>query len=62
MRLVIGAQIAADKLADWYERFDLDETYDSGKPRYNVNDLSRNLKEVGNILKNLSHHTVYEPH
>lgn len=52
-RLLLSAQIAAEKLADWFKKVDFDLVDDSGKAKYSASELSRNLKDVGNIIKSL---------
>lgn len=53
MRLLQSARVAIEKVSDWFERVDLEEEDTFGKPKYSANDVSRNLKEIGNIVKSL---------
>lgn len=52
-RLLVSAQVAADKLAGWFNKVDFDVVDKVGKQRYSASELSRNLKDVGNIVKSL---------
>jgi len=52
-RLLVAAQVAADKLAGWFNKVDFDLVDDHGKQRYSASELARNLKDVGNIVKSL---------
>jgi len=53
MRLLLSAQVAADKLAGWFKKVNFDLVKEDGKPVYSASELSRNLKDVGNIIKSL---------
>lgn len=54
MRMLQSAKLAIEKVADWFESVDLKEEDVMGKPKYSANDVSRNLKEIGNIVKSLN--------
>jgi hypothetical protein len=54
MRMLTASKKAIEKMSDWFETFDFNETDMFGKPKYSANDLSRNLKEIGNIVKSLT--------
>lgn len=54
MRLLQSARKTLDKLSDYFETIDFSEEDYSGKPKYSASDLTRNLKEVGNIVKSLT--------
>jgi len=52
-RLLAGALVAADQLANWFKDIDFKLLDDSGKPIYSARELSSNLGAVGNIIKSL---------
>jgi len=54
MRMLQSAKIAIEKVAEWFENVDLEEEDTFGKLKYSANDVSRNLKEIGNIVKSLN--------
>jgi len=54
MRLLQSAKIAIEKVSEWFEKVDLAEEDVMGKLKYSANDVSRNLKEIGNIVKSLN--------
>ena len=54
MRLLYTAVRNLDKLSDYFDSIDFAEEDSMGKPKYSALDLTRNLKEVGNIVKSLS--------
>jgi hypothetical protein len=54
MRLLASARKTLDKLADYFEMVDFKEVDSfTGKLLHSPTDLTRNLKEVGNIVKSL---------
>lgn len=53
MRLLNTARSTLDKLSGYFEQIDFSEMDVLGKPVYSAIDLTRNLKEVGNIVKSL---------
>lgn len=54
MRLLESAQIACDKLADYFETLDFKELDDTGRPVYLAKDVAANLKAVGGIIESLN--------
>jgi hypothetical protein len=52
-RLLKGALVAADQLANWFKNIDFTETDNQGKQKYSARELSSNLSSVGNIIKSL---------
>lgn len=54
LRLLKSAKVAAEKLADYFETIDLKAVGDDGKYLYSASDITRNLKEIGNIVKSLN--------
>lgn len=54
MRLLYTAVRNLDKLSDYFDGINFEETDIMGKPKYSALDLTRNLKEVGNIVKSLA--------
>ncbi len=54
MRLLYTAIRNLDKLSDYFDSIDFEKNDSMGKPKYSALDLTRNLKEVGNIVKSLS--------
>lgn len=54
MRLLNTARNTLDKLSDYFNQIDFSEEDIMGKPKYSANDLTRNLKEVGNIVRSLA--------
>jgi hypothetical protein len=54
MRMLQSAKVAIEKVADWFEKVDLEELDSYGKFKYSANDVSRNLKEIGNIVKSIN--------
>ncbi len=54
MRLLYTAKKNLDKLSDYFDQINFTETDMMGKPKYSALDLTRNLKEVGNIVKSLT--------
>ena len=52
-RLLRSGQSAADKLAGWFDSIDFTLVDDKGQFIYSASELSRNLKEIGNIIKSL---------
>lgn len=52
-RLVAAAQIAADKLADYYSMVDFTQLDDNGKPVYSAREVQSNLKDLSNTIKSL---------
>lgn len=53
MRLLETSRNSIDKLSDYFDKIDFNATDDWGKPLYTAQDLVRNVKEVGNIVKSL---------
>lgn len=53
LRLLKAAKSAADKLADFFNTVDLKQLDKEGKPVYTASDITRNLKEIGNVVKSL---------
>ena len=53
MRLLEGALIAADKLADYFKNINFTDMSADGKPIYNAKDLAINLSKVGSIVTSL---------
>lgn len=54
LRLLKSAKVAAEKLADYFETIDLKALNEQGKPIYAASDITKNLKEIGNIVKSLN--------
>lgn len=54
MRLLTSARNTLDKLSDYFDSIDFSEEDIMGKPKYSANDLTKNLKEVGNIVRSLA--------
>ena len=54
VRVLLGAKQAAEELAKWFRQVKYDAVDDRGDSLFSVTELSRNLKEVGNIIKSLS--------
>lgn len=54
IRVLLGAKQAAEELAKWFRTVKYDDVDEYGKSLFSVTELSRNLKEVGNIIKSLS--------
>lgn len=52
-RLLAGALVAADQLANWFKYIDFSKLDDNGKQVYSARELSSNLSSVGNIIKSL---------
>jgi len=52
-RLVGAAQIAADKLADYYTMVNFHDFDDSGKPVWSAREVQSNLKDLSNTIKSL---------
>jgi hypothetical protein len=52
-RLVGAAQVAADKLADYYTMVDFHLKDANGKPLYSARDVQTNLKDLSNTIKSL---------
>ena len=52
-RLVGAAQIAADRLADYYAMVDFNLWDDNGKPIYSAREVQSNLKDLSNTIKSL---------
>jgi len=52
-RLLKSSNIAADKLAVYFEEIDFTLMDDNGKPMYSARELASNLSAVGNIVKSL---------
>ena len=52
-RLVAAAQIAADKLADYYAGVDFKLRTAEGRPIYSAKDVQSNLKDLSNTIKSL---------
>jgi hypothetical protein len=53
-RVLLGAKKAAEELAKWFEQVDFTKVDAYGKPVFSATELSRNLKEVGSIVKSLA--------
>lgn len=53
MHLLTSARKAVEKLSEYFDTVDFKQKDDFGKPTHNASDVSRNLKEVGNIVKSL---------
>ena len=53
VRLLRSAKSAADKMSEYFDKVNFEETDKFGKPMYSAKDLSSNLKEIGNIVKSL---------
>jgi hypothetical protein len=54
VRVLLGAKQAAEELAKWFRQVKCDAVDDRGNSLFSVTELSRNLKEVGNIIKSLA--------
>jgi hypothetical protein len=54
IRVLLGAKQAAEELAKWFRQVRYDAVDEEGNSLFSVTELSRNLKEVGNIIKSLS--------
>lgn len=54
IRVLLGAKQAAEELAKWFRQVKYDAVDENGNSLFSVSELSRNLKEVGNIIKSLS--------
>jgi uncharacterized protein YjcR len=54
VRVLLGAKQAAEELAKWFRQVKYDAVDERGESLFSVTELSRNLKEVGNIIKSLS--------
>jgi len=54
IRVLLGAKQAAEELAKWFRQVKYDAMDEEGNSLFSVTELSRNLKEVGNIIKSLS--------
>lgn len=52
-RLVAAAQIAADKLADYYSSIDFSRLTDDGRSYYSAKEVQGNLKDLSNTIKSL---------
>jgi len=52
-RLVGAAQVAADRLADYYSMVNFHEFDDNGKPVYSAREVQSNLKDLSNTIKSL---------
>lgn len=52
-RLVGAAQIAADKLADYYSMVNFHDFDDNGRPVYSAREVQSNLKDLSNTIKSL---------
>jgi len=52
-RLVGAAQMAADKLADYYTMVDFHLHDSNGKPIYSAREVQSNLKDLSNTIKSL---------
>lgn len=52
-RLVAAAQVAADKLADYYMAVDFSRLTDDGKSFYSAREVQGNLKDLSNTIKSL---------
>lgn len=53
VRLLRSARSAADKMSQYFDRVNFEDTDKFGKPMYSAKDLASNLKEIGNIVKSL---------
>ena len=54
MRMLQSSKIAVEKVAKWFEEVDLTKEDSFGKPLYSATDVSRNLKEIGSIVKSIA--------
>lgn len=54
MRLLNTARNTLDKLSDYFNQINFSEEDVMGRPKHSANDLTRNLKEVGNIVRSLA--------
>lgn len=54
IRVLLSAKQAAEELAKWFRQVKCDAIDEEGNSLFSVTELSRNLKEVGNIIKSLS--------
>ena len=52
-RLVGAAQVAADKLADYYTMVNFHDFDDNGKPVWSAREVQSNLKDLSNTIKSL---------
>lgn len=52
-RLVAAAQIAADRLADYYSNVNFLLFNNDGKPKYSAREVQSNLKDLSNTIKSL---------
>ena len=52
-RLVGAAQIAADRLADYYSAVDFSRLTDDGRSFYSAREVQGNLKDLSNTIKSL---------
>jgi len=53
VRLLRSAKSAADKMSQYFDKVNFEDTDKFGKPMYSAKDLASNLKEIGNIVKSL---------
>lgn len=53
MHLLDSARKAVEKLSEYFDTVNFIDTDDYGRPLHTAADVSRNLKEVGNIVKSL---------
>lgn len=54
MRMLQSSKIAVEKVAKWFEEVDLTKEDGFGKLLYSATDVSRNLKEIGSIVKSIA--------
>lgn len=54
LRMLRSLEHVEDKITEYFNTIDLNETDDWGKPKFNISDIVRNAKEMGNIIKSIS--------
>jgi len=54
MRLLTASRNSVEKLSDYFDQINFKEIDNFGKPIYSAIELTRNLKEVGNVVKSLT--------
>lgn len=54
MRLLKSARSTLEKMADYFDKIDFEETDSFGKLKYSAKDVASNLTSVGNIVKSLT--------
>ena len=52
-RLLRAAKFGAEQLTSWFFGIDMNKRDREGRPLYTATDISRNLKEIGGIVKSL---------